>query len=250
VTRPIIGVTTQTLQAIDDIPEALPSSWVMSQRYLEIVVHAGGVPVLVPLFDRHLDVLRDIYDRLDGLLIPGGVDMDPETFGETRLATLGRIDPPRDRVEVQLAQWAGEDGKPVLGLCRGLQIINVALGGTLYQDLGEQRPDAIRHDYYPTDGFARGYIAHEVEVEAASRLAALIGAGSLGVNSMHHQAIREVGSGLRVSAVAPDGLAEAAESADHPFMVGVQWHPESMNAGAAPMAPLFNALIEAARHKP
>ncbi len=244
--RPMIGVTTQTLQAIDGIPPELPDSWVMSRRYLEIVVQAGGAPVLVPLFDREIDLLRAIYDRLDGLLIPGGVDVDPETFGEERLPTLGRIDPPRDRVEVQLARWAAEEGKPALGLCRGLQIMNVALGGTLYQDLAAQRPDAIRHDYYPTDGFARGYIAHDVEVHNASRLADLVGGGTIGVNSMHHQAVREVGAGLRVSAVAPDGLVEAAESDDHPFLIGVQWHPESMVTESAAMGGLFRGFVEAA----
>ena len=111
--RPLIGVTTQTLQAIDGIPEGLPSSVVMNQRYYHAVAMAGAAPVLIPLLD-DLDKLRAIYHRMDGILIPGGVDVDPNAFGESRRERLGRIDPARDRVEIQLAKWAIEDGKPRL----------------------------------------------------------------------------------------------------------------------------------------
>ena len=144
--RPTIGVTTQTLQAIDGIPAGLPSSVVMNQRYYEAVASAGGAPVLIPLLD-DTDVLRATYEACAGILIPGGVDMDPATYGEAPHEKLGRIDPDRDRVELQLARWCIEDSKPLLGLCRGLQVINVAQGGTLFQDIEAQLEGAIRHDY-------------------------------------------------------------------------------------------------------
>jgi putative glutamine amidotransferase len=133
----------QTLQAIDGIPAALPASVVMNQRYYEAVASAGGAPVLIPLLDNG-DDLRATCDACDGIMIPGGVDMDPATYGESPHEKLGRIDPARDRVELQLTRWAIEDRKPLLGLCRGLQVINVATGGTLFQDIEAQLEGAIR----------------------------------------------------------------------------------------------------------
>ena len=129
--RPLIGVTTQTLQAIDGIPEGLPNSVVMNQRYYQAVASAGGAPVLVPLLD-DLEALRAIYERTDGILIPGGVDVDPASFGENPHERLGRTDPARDRVEIQLVKWAVEDDKPILGLCRGLQVIICGAGGAAH----------------------------------------------------------------------------------------------------------------------
>ena len=224
--RPVIGITTQTLHSIDGIPDGLPQSVVMNQRYYIAATMAGAVPWLVPLLDDDLDSLREVYDRLDGILIPGGVDMSPETFGEEPHPRLGRIDPARDRVEMTLTAWAVEDEKPVLGLCRGLQVINVTLGGTLYQDLEAQCPDGIKHDYYPTHGYGRDFLAHEVTLAKGSRLRHAMEHDRIRVNSMHHQGIKTLSPSLMVSATAPDGLIEAAESAGDHFLVGVQWHPE------------------------
>src|SRR3954447_26041829 len=223
--RPLIGITTQTLQAIDGIPEGLPHSVVMNQRYYHAAATAGAAPVLIPLMDE-VETLRAIYERMDGILIPGGVDVDPTVFGETPHARLGRIDPARDRVEIQLVKWAVEDGKPVLGLCRGLQVINVALGGTLYQDLATEYPNPIKHDYFPTYGYSRDHLAHDVAVEAGSRMRHALVDAAVPVNSMHHQGIKALATGLSASAVAPDGLIEAAESTSESYIVGVQWHPE------------------------
>jgi putative glutamine amidotransferase len=130
--RPTIGLTTQTLHSIDGIPPALPSSWVMNQRYFVAATSVGAVPWMIPLLDDDLFTLREIYERLDGLLIPGGVDINPAEYGEAVRPECGNLDPARDRVELQLVRWAIEDGKPVLGLCRGHQIINVAQGGTMW----------------------------------------------------------------------------------------------------------------------
>ena len=243
--RPLIGVTTQTLQAIDGIPEGLPHSVVMNQRYYHAITMAGAAPVLIPLLDE-LETLRAIYDRMDGVLIPGGVDVNPAEFGEAPHQRLGRIDPARDLVELQLVKWAIDDGKPVLGLCRGLQVINVALGGTLYQDLESEYPNAIKHDYFPTYGFSRDHLAHRVSVESGSRLHGAFGDHSVPVNSMHHQGIKSLAGSLVASAVAPDGLIEAAELPNDSFVVGVQWHPEVFELSEPGSGELFRDFVHAA----
>jgi len=243
--RPLIGVTTQTLQAIDGIPEGLPHSVVMNQRYYHAVASAGGAPVLVPLLD-DLETLRAIYERTDGILIPGGVDVDPATFGEKPHERLGRIDPARDRVEIQLVKWAVEDNKPLLGLCRGLQVINVALGGTLYQDLETEYPNPIKHDYFPTYGYSRDHLAHQVAVEAGSRMRHALVDAAVPVNSMHHQGIKALATGLSASAVAPAGLIAAAESTSESYIVGVQWHPEVFELSDPSSGVLFTDFVQAA----
>ena len=243
--RPLIGIPTQTLHSIEGIPAGLPDSWVMNQRYSRTVAEAGGLPVMVPLLDDE-DTLRAIYDRLDGLLLPGGVDLDPATYGEAPLPTCGRLDPARDRVELTLTRWAREGGKPLFGLCRGLQIVNVALGGTLYQDIAAQRGDAIKHDYFPTAGYTRDYLAHPVTVAARTRLDTFVGTAPLKVNSMHHQAVKALAPELVAAAVAPDGLVEAVEATDSHFLVGVQWHPEALSDRDHRMHRLFAGFVEAA----
>lgn len=245
--RPVIGITTQTLHSIDGIPEALPASWMMNHRYITAVTAAGGVPWMVPLLQEDEATLRAIYERLDGILIPGGVDMDPHTFGEERSSRLGNIDVARDAVELALTRWTIADKKPVLGLCRGNQVINVALGGTLYQDLEAEHPEGIKHDYFPNAGFARDHLAHPVAVAAGSRLAAILGRRDVMVNSMHHQGVKQLAAGLTVSALAPDGLVEGLESSNGHFLVGVQWHPESLLDNDKSMRGLFRTFIEASR---
>ena len=243
--RPLVGVTTQTLQAIDGIPPALPHSVVMNQRYFEAVAAAGGAPVLIPLLEDSV-ALRAVYEASDGILIPGGVDMDPATYGEARHEKLGNVDPARDRVELQLARWAIADGKPLLGLCRGLQVINVAAGGSLYQDIEAQVPGAIRHDYFPTYGFTRDYLAHEVTVTESSRLRSLVDLDQVPVNSMHHQGVKRLGDGLVPCARSADGLVEAVESPNGHFLVGVQWHPEVFESDDPHTRGLFRGFVEAA----
>ena len=243
--RPIIGVTTQTLQAIDGIPPGLPLSVVMNQRYYVAVAAAGASPVLIPLLDDAPEALRGAYDACHGILIPGGVDMDPACYGEAPHEKLGRTDPARDRVELLLTRWALED-RAVLGLCRGLQVINVALGGTLYQDIEAQFPEPIRHDYFPTHGFAREHLAHDVTVQPGSRLRHLVERDRFPVNSMHHQGIKALAGGLVASATAPDGLIEAAESSNGHFLLGVQWHPEVFDVSDPHTRQLFRGFVEAA----
>lgn len=242
--RPVIGIPTQTLQVMDGIPEGLPPSWVMNQRYYLATAAVGGVPWMIPLLE-DLAILREIYDRLDGVLLAGGVDMDPATYGEEKTPLCGAIDPARDLVELQLVRWALADGKPVFGICRGLQVINVATGGTLYQDVSAECTAAIKHDYFPTTGWQRDYPAHEVKLVNGTRLQQALATSSLTVNSMHHQGVDRLGDGLTVSALAPDGLIEGLELPNHPYLTAVQWHPESMASDHS--SRMLRPFIDAAR---
>ncbi|MCE2942343.1 MAG: gamma-glutamyl-gamma-aminobutyrate hydrolase family protein [Gemmatimonadota bacterium] len=244
--RPLIAVTTQTLHAIDGIPEGLPQSVVMNQRYYYAITLVGAVPLLVPLLDDDEDTLREIFDRVDGVLVPGGVDMDPAAYGEAPHERLGRIDPARDRTELALARWCVEERKPFLGLCRGAQVLNVATGGSLWQDLDAQYAGAIKHDYFPTYGFERDHLAHEVTVAKGSRLRHAMEVERYHVNSMHHQGLKAIGRGLVATAVAPDGLVEAVELDDDAFVVGVQWHPEVFELTDPHTRHLFKEFVDAA----
>jgi putative glutamine amidotransferase len=245
--RPIIGVPTQTLQAIEGIPEGLPHSWVMNHRYFLALTSVGAVPWMIPLLDNDADTLRAIYDNLDGLFVAGGVDVDPASYREARHTSCGVTDVPRDVVELTMTRWALEDGKPFFGICRGMQILNVVRGGTLYQDCTEQYPGSIKHDYFPNAGYARDHLAHEIDVEPGSRLHAAFGAERVLINSMHHQGVRDLGDGLVPTAFAPDGLIEALETPNGAFAVGVQWHPEMLIDRDTGTRQLFTHFIEAAQ---
>ena len=246
--RPIVGVPTQTLQSLGGIPADFPPSWVMSQRYIQTLADAGALPWMLPLVVDDEATLRGMYDRLDALFLPGGADIDPLSYGAARHPKCDeRTDLSRDRLELTFVRWAIEEGKPVLGVCRGLQIINLAAGGTLWQDLADEWPDAAKHDYFPFDGrFARDHLAHPARIAAPSRLRDILGCDELPVNSMHHQAVRALGPGLAATAVAPDGVIEAAEGTGEAFLLGVQWHPEALTERDPRMARLFTAFVDAA----
>ena len=244
--RPVVGIPTQTLQSLGGVSAEIPPSWVMSQRYILTLTAAGAVPWLIPLVDEA--TLRGIYDRLDAVFLPGGADIDPATYGADAHPLCDKTDRERDRVEVALARWALEEEKPVLGVCRGMQLINVAAGGTLYRDLADELPGALKHDYFPFQGqgFARDFLAHEVRVAEGTRLAELMGAGPLRVNSMHHQGVRTLGHGLHPTAVAPDGLVEAIEGDRDGYLVAVQWHPEALTDNDPRTRALFADFVDAA----
>ena len=161
--------------------------------------------------------------------------------------SCGRIDPARDRVELQLTRWALEDRKPFLGLCRGIQVLNVAQGGTLWQDIASEMPGAIKHDYFPTAGFDRDHLAHEVTVLPDSRLRRLIERDRFEVNSMHHQGIRDLAPTLVPTATSRDGLVEAVELDGDQFCVAVQWHPEVFELTDPHTRHLFHEFIVAAQ---
>src|SRR2546430_9866281 len=169
--RPIIGITTQTLDAI---PDQLPRCWVMSQRYVQMLVTVGAVPWVIPLLEGDEATHRGIYERIDGLFLPGGVDVDPSAYGEAGGPHCQRADPARDWTELLLVRWSVAEGKPVLAVCRGAQLLNVAVGGSLYQDVGAQHPAAIQHDYFPTRGRPPDERTPYAPVAAGSRLARLL----------------------------------------------------------------------------
>jgi len=243
--RPIIGVPTQTLE---EIPDELPRCWVMSQQYVRVLVAAGAVPWIIPLIQGDTATLRNIYDRLDGLFLPGGVDLDPAAYDEGPNELVGRTDPARDEIELTLTRWALDDKKPLLAVCRGIQVLNVAAGGTVHQDLATQLPGALKHDYFPRRGqYTRDLLVHNVTLTKGSRLEALLEAPSVEVNSMHHQGIKQLATTLRPTAYAPDGLIEGLESQNGHFLLGVQWHPEALVERDPRMGRLFAAFIDASR---
>lgn len=220
--RPLIGVPTGREKSQRFFGLAL---YIMNQTYVRTVENLGALPVLIPL-QMSQTTLRGIFERLDGLLLPGGEDMDPSTYGSERHPQLGATDKERDRTELLLTEWALAEGMPVLGVCRGAQVLNVACGGTLYQDLHSQRPDFAKHDYFPPN-YERFRISHSIKIEADSHLAHALGTVHE-VNSMHHQGIDRLGEGLRAVAITDDGLVEGVEVPELPFVVGVQWHPEEL----------------------
>ncbi len=242
--RPIVGIAAQTQEAI---PGRLPSCWVMGQTYVRVLVSAGAVPWLIPPLPDDESTLQLMYERLDAVFLTGGVDVDPAAYGEERHEMCDRSDPARDWTEVRLVRWALADGKPVLGVCRGIQLINVACGGSLYQHLPDQNPHAIKHDCFPTaTQFTRDHLAHPIRVDPSSRLGRLLGASEVQVNSMHHQGIKQLADGLRPCAHAPDGLIEGVEGTDGHYLIGVQWHPEELVATHPSMRRLFTDFVEAA----
>ncbi len=240
-TLPVIGITGRTDQSAR--PPNLPL-FAITPTYVQAVELGGGAPVVIPPHQEEAK-LRAIFEHLNGLLLSGGGDILPAQFGEEDSGLLWLVDERRDRTELALAQWALAEGLPLLAICRGIQVLNVAAGGTLIQDIPTQVPNALPHS--TVAGRPKSSVVHTVEVAATSRLAALVGAGELGVNSSHHQAVKVVGAGLVVTARAPDGIIEGLEAPAHPFCVGVQWHPEAMVESHPVMRRLFEALAEAAQ---
>ncbi|HEY9288194.1 MAG TPA: gamma-glutamyl-gamma-aminobutyrate hydrolase family protein [Candidatus Dormibacteraeota bacterium] len=218
---PLIGLPTLAIP-----PGEKPARFGINQTYVRALEAAGCAPVLIPLLEDE-DQLRSIYERLDGIVFPGGADVAPGEYGEQPIENLNVIHPERDRVELTLARWALEADLPTLGICRGQQVLNVALGGTLYQDLAHQGVTNVDHS--DEDGRARSALIHRVRLDAASRLAQLIDETSIEVNSLHHQAIKQLAPGLNVTGRTDDGIIEAVESADRRFLIAVQWHPEELH---------------------
>lgn len=220
------------------------SLW-MLPGYFDAVAEAGGVPVMLPLSDDP-DALARALDAVDGLVVTGGQDVDPARYGEKNpeaAALCGELCRERDAMEALLVPAALERDLPLLGICRGLQALNVVLGGTLWQDLPKQLPSEVEHHgRAPYEN-----PVHTVDVLAGTPLAACVGAGALPVNSFHHQALRDVAPGLEVMATAPDGVVEAVWRPDSRFCWAVQWHPEFSHAVDEPSRRIFSALVGACR---
>jgi len=211
------------------------------QSYVQAVMQAGGVPVLIPSMIAE-DGWDALYSRLNGILFSGGGDIGLEYSPGDPHPRINDVELDRDSVEFKLIQASASDGKPFLGICRGCQVLNVALGGTLYTHIHDQLPDALDHAY---PGNLRTVLVHEVKVEEGTRVAEVMGEPILNVNSLHHQGVKDIAPSLRVAGHAPDGLVEAIELPDHPFGIGVQWHPEWLT-DQEPTRNLFRKFVEAA----
>ncbi|MBC8162887.1 MAG: gamma-glutamyl-gamma-aminobutyrate hydrolase family protein [Roseiflexaceae bacterium] len=236
--QPVIGIPCATIRD----KEWCPLLHGHRQTYIDAVVRAGGVPILVPLIDNQR-ALRRIYDMLDGVLLAGGGDVNPTLYGEEPIPELGTIDELRDIVELPLVQWALADGKPILGICRGVQVLNVALGGTLYQDIPAQLASTVHDQSYTSQDWT--HMAHDLQLAEDSDLAELFGTTEFPTNSLHHQALKDVAPGLRAVGWAPDGVVEAVESTDDRFIVGLQCHPEALQGEADPRwQALFRRFVE------
>jgi putative glutamine amidotransferase len=238
--RPIIGVTTYDGKSPYDLPIVA-----VNTAYVNAVLQAGGLPVLLPNQLSREDWM-ELVPRLGGILLTGGGDIDPRHFSAAHHPMVGEVDEERDSLELPLLRFAVEEQKPFLGICRGCQVVNVALGGTLHTHIPDQTQTDIRHDCYPD--LPRTHIAHPVRVEEDSRISQIFGEPILQVNSLHHQGIRDLASVLKPVAYAPDGLIEAVELPGHPFGYAVQWHPEWLT-DQQPTRNLFSAFVEAAARK-
>lgn len=243
--RPLIGVTTSEVRVpdhVDPLPQSDPrrAEMALGMKYLVAIERAGGLPVVMPPLE--LDAVEPLLERLDGLCLSGGPDMDPGSYGGRYHPKLGPTEPVLDRFELSLARAADTRGTPILAICRGQQLLNVARGGTLYQDLPDQRPSDLAHRLPGKNRHG----AHDVEIEAGSLLArALGGLTQAHVNSYHHQAVQELGRGVEPVAWAADGVVEGIELPDRDFAVGVQWHAEAIVEQPEQLA-LFREFVAAA----
>jgi putative glutamine amidotransferase len=240
--QPIIGITTET---------DLDKGRVYSSAYNEVaraVEAAGGLPLYVPT-QLAEPTLRAIYSRIDGLLLPGGPDVEPAQYGEQPHPKLSAVDPARDATELPLARWAVEDDMPVFAICRGHQLLNVALGGTLVQDMAAVLGDGLLAPHARPAFTDRTALTHRVIVADNSRLANLLDTQATDVNSLHHQAVARLAPGLVPVAHTTDGVVEASEMPDKTFVLSVQWHPEDLYTTQQPMLRLFQAFVEAARER-
>ena len=218
---PLVGLPTLAIP-----PGPKPPRFGINQSYVRALTAAGCAPVLIPLLDDD-ERLRAIYERLDGIVLPGGADIAPQEYGEEPIDNLNVVEAPRDRTELTLARWAFADDLPTLGICRGQQVLNVALGGSLWQDLRHQGVTAVEHS--DADGRARTAFIHRVRLDPDSRLAQLIDETDIEVNSLHHQAVKTVAPQLKVTGKSEDGVIESLESDDRRFLIAVQWHPEEID---------------------
>ena len=231
--RPLIGV----LPSYD----AEKGRYSLHQGNLHGILAAGGLPAMLP-FEENLSLYEAYLARCDGFLFTGGGDIDPRLYGEEPSPFLGSVNPVRDAAELPLARLLAERNKPVLAICRGCQVLCAALGGTLVQDIPSEVSGALNHRQTEAEDAA----THLVRVAPGSLLYGALGREELRVNSLHHQAVKEPGPRLTVSAWAPDGVCEAVELPGHPFYLGVQWHPERMYQHDPCSLALFRALVRAA----
>ena len=216
---------------------------VMWRSYIEAIQDAGGLPVLIPV-SVHLEDCQTYMDMVDGLLVPGGEDMHPKFYGEDPVRQVNHINLLKDEYDLELIRLAREQNKPIFGICRGLQVLNVVMGGTLYQDLPYQLPESICH---LQDSQLKSLGIHKVKMEPGSMLGELLGE-EVYTNTFHHQGIRDLSPELRAVGWTNDGVIEAVETEDG-MIYAVQWHPERMYREDPVFAGLFTRLIRLASER-
>jgi len=240
--KPIIGITGDYVNTnISDNVSVFGSCGQvrLMEGYFRGVEESGGIPIVIPpIKSENIDSL---LNRLDGIIFSGGTDIDPKFFKEDPIREMGNIIPVRDEFEIELARRAYNRDVPVLGICRGVQVINVAMGGSLYQDIYSQirEREVLKHSQLAEVWYG----THKVSIKANTRLMDIFEESSIYVNSFHHQAIKELGENLEISALSPDEIIEGIEGRNHRFFVGVQWHPERMWHKNEIFLKLFKALI-------
>ena len=213
------------------------------ERYLKSIEKAGGIPVIIPITE-DAEAIERFAQMCDGFLIPGGIDVNPMTYGEDPHPLLQMCDLTYDRFETALIQRIDELGKPMMGICRGIQIINTAFGGTLFQDVSLQAGEIMKHQQ---SEMSAASVCHKINIEKGTLLHEMYG-DELYTNSFHHQSLKKIGSGLRVSAKTADGTVEAIEGTGSSFLLAVQWHPECfISLADNPMMKMFDAFIDACR---
>jgi putative glutamine amidotransferase len=235
--RPLIGIPGHS----DYRAESRRPIYCNNRAYTHAIEHAGGIPLLIPLLD-DLTSLEKLLPRLDGILLTGGVDIQPSLYGEKPHPLIDVPDVRLDEFELAITRWALEADLPTLGVCRGMQLLNVALGGDLYQDLDDQYPGNLRHCRRE---LPRTQISHCVYIEPGSRMEAVLGTRELWVNSLHHQAVKHAGKGVRISGRAEDGVAELLEVPEYTFVLAAQCHPEEIYTVEPACARLFKAFVQA-----
>ncbi|MDR1763724.1 MAG: gamma-glutamyl-gamma-aminobutyrate hydrolase family protein [Dysgonamonadaceae bacterium] len=235
--KPVIGIS---------VSRTASGGSTVSANYVNAVLKAGGLPLLIPAMTDS-SAVYELTNTIDGLIMTGGEDVNPLLYGEEPLPGLGEVDGERDRYEILLVKSSAKRKIPILGICRGEQIINVIFGGTLYQDIPSQRDTVVKHRQDLEGRFA----SHSVEVAPGTKLAEIIGAGSHAVNSFHHQAVKRLAPVFRLSATASDGVVEAYEAYPTLPIIAVQWHPEMLITGNSPeMLNLFRFLaVEAETYR-
>lgn len=232
----LIGLSGTTISITEEL-----EGTTASRHYTDGILQAGGLPVLIP-YGYESNQVQEICDRIDALILTGGEDVNPAFYGEDPIGAIGTVNPERDDLEFRLVTAMMERKKPILGICRGIQVLNVVLGGSLYQDIPKQVRGAISH----RQKGPRGYLSHRVAVAAGSKLSEIVGSQEIWVNSFHHQSVKELAPHFIVSATTSDGVIEAIELPKYPFLLGVQWHPENLWQKNESAALLFRALVEAA----
>ncbi len=241
--QPFIAITASEIIRSGD--EWAPVVHGQSHTYSDAIIHAGGVPFIIPIVNNQV-VLRQLYEQCQGLLLSGGADIDPVLYNDTLTSYSKNLSPDRDKQELVLLKWALDDNKPVLGICRGMQLINVAMGGSLHQDIVHSLPKALNHEK-SVEYKSFNHLAHKIKINNDSQLAKILGSKQVGTNALHHQAVKKVGKGLKATAHTEDGVVEAIELPNKQFVIGIQSHPEALEAITEPSwNKLFKAFVEAA----